>query len=140
MCRYPIYCSRIKLAITIGTAVATLFASEIDIFLHHLVDLKAQLLVNFSSDDLSVYEKGHQKANSHHKQDNQNCKPQSSGFVIVLLVVVFLDEADTFSWGIDERIAYSFKHFWSFEQAIEVTIINGDFRIKVDAHFSRFLV
>jgi len=54
--------SGIKLAVAVGTAVSTLFASEVDILLHHLVDLQTQLLVHFSFDDLSIEEKSHQEA------------------------------------------------------------------------------
>lgn len=66
MCRYPIYCSRIKLAIAVSTAVAALLASQVDIFLNHLIDLQTQLLIDFSPDDFCVDKKGHQETNSHH--------------------------------------------------------------------------
>ena len=134
-----IYCSGIKLAVAISTA-GTFLAAQIDVFIHHLVDLKTQLLVDFFSDHFSIDEERHEKSNCHHEQDDQNGKPKSSGLIIVLLIVVFLDEAYAFSGGIDQRVANGFEYFWGFEQAIEVTIIDCDFRIEVDAHLTRFFI
>jgi len=54
--------------------------------------------------------------------------------------VVFLDKTNALSRRINKRVANRFKNFWSFEKAIKVSVIDGDFRVKVNTHLSRFLV
>lgn len=61
--------SRIEFAVAVaGRAIVLLLVSQVDVVLHHLIDLYAQLLVHFPPDDARVNKEGYEEAYRHHQQ------------------------------------------------------------------------
>ena len=46
--------------------------------------------------------------------------------------MILFNELDTFFWRIYKRAAVEFKNLWSFEQSIEITVVDGDLRVEKD--------
>jgi len=120
-------------------SISTFFVCQVHIVFHHFVNLHAQLLIDFPSDYASVDEQSYQKAGRHYSQDNEDGLPGAWTFTLSCIVILF-NELDTFFWRIYKRAADEFKNLWSFEQSIEITVVDGDLRVEKDWHFSWFLI
>lgn len=54
--------------------------------------------------------------------------------------MVLFDEADALFRGIVEGIADGFKDLGSFEEPVEIAIIDGDLGVEIDTHLFRLFI